>query len=97
MITLHEKIDVPRPLHEVFHYLVDFRNSREWDSTVESAHKLSPGPVATGARFEIVCRQPLGSVTLQYTLTRMEEGETITLHGSSRWFTVKAGSRSLVM
>lgn len=89
MISLHEKIDVNRPLHEAFSYIADFRTTREWDSTAHSARKLTPGPVGAGTRFEVVCRHPLGSVTLQYTLTRMdEEGGIISLHGSNRFFTV---------
>ena len=89
MINLHEKIDVNRPLSEAFRYIADFRNTREWDSTAGSARKLTPGPVDTGTRFEVICRHPLGSVNLQYTLTRMdEEGGVIALHGSNRFFTV---------
>jgi NAD(P)-dependent dehydrogenase (short-subunit alcohol dehydrogenase family) len=89
MISLHEKIDVNRPPAEAFRYIADFRSTREWDSTAHSARKLTPGPVGTGTRFEVICRHPLGSVSLQYTLTRMdEEGGVISLHGSNRFFTV---------
>jgi len=31
MIELHEKIDVPRPVHEAFDYVLDFRSVIEWD------------------------------------------------------------------
>jgi NAD(P)-dependent dehydrogenase (short-subunit alcohol dehydrogenase family) len=88
MITLHEKVDVDRPLAEVFRYIGDFRTTVEWDSTAVEAHKLTPGPVATGTRFKVICRHPLGKVQLLYTLTRLEPGETITLHGVHRFFTV---------
>ena len=88
MIRLHEKVDVDRPLSEVFRYIGDFRTTVEWDSTAVAAHKITPGPVATGTRFKVICRHPLGTVTLLYTLTRLEPGEVITLHGSHRFFTV---------
>jgi len=89
MISLHEKIDVNRPLPETYRYIADFRNTREWDSTVRSARKITPGPIGIGTRFEVICRQPLGSVSLQYTLTGMdEERGVIALHGSNRFFSV---------
>lgn len=88
MVTLHEKIDVTRPIEEVFRYISDFRTTEEWDSTAVTARKLTPGPVAAGTRFEVVCRQPLGTVTLKYTLTRLEQDQSITLRGSNRFFTV---------
>ena len=69
MITLHESIEVNRPIHEAFAYLADFRTTREWDSTVKTATKLGDGPIAAGTRFKVVCRQPLGSITLEYTLS----------------------------
>lgn len=88
MVTLHEKIDVARPVQEVFRYIADFRTTAEWDSTAVAARKLTPGPVAAGTRFEVVCSQPLGTVTLEYTLTRLEQDQSITLQGSNRFFTV---------
>ena len=88
MITLLEKIQVNRPVAEAFAYVADFRTTEQWDSTVISARKLGEGAIAVGTRFEVICRQPLGSVTLQYTLTRLEPDQLIALHGSSRFFDV---------
>ena len=88
MITLLEKIQVNRPVKEAFAYVADFRTTEQWDSTVISARKLGEGAIAVGTRFEVICRQPLGSVTLQYTLTRLEPGQLIALRGSSRFFDV---------
>lgn len=88
MISLHETIDVERPLVEAFDYIADFRTTEQWDSTAESATKLTPGPVGAGTRFEVVCRHPLGTVALLYTLTRYEPGQLLALHGTSRFFDV---------
>ena len=89
MITLHESIEVNRPVHEAFAYVADFRTSREWDSTVKSATKLSDGPIAAGTRFKVVCRQPLGSITLVYTLTRLVAGKSIVLNGKGSLFDIE--------
>ena len=88
MITLHEKIEVNRPIEEVFAYVADFRTSQEWDSTVISASKLSSGPIGSGTRFEVICRQPLGSFTFGYTLTHHEPGRLLKLQGKGRFFDV---------
>ena len=88
MISLHETIEVERPVVEAFDYVADFRTTTQWDSTADSARKLTHGPVSVGTRFEVICRHPLGRVTLQYTLTRYEPGQLLALHGSSRFFDV---------
>ncbi len=88
MITLHEKIEVNRPVEEAFAYLADFRTSEQWDSTVISATKRSSGPIGSGTRFAVICRLPLGSVKLGYTLTHHEPGKLLKLHGSGRLFDV---------
>lgn len=88
MITLHEKLDVERPPHEVFAYLRDFRTTTEWDATATDASKLTPGPITPGTRFEVICKLPVGSVTLTYTLVRMEPDQTLELHGSCGMFSV---------
>lgn len=88
MITLHEKIEVNRPLEEAFAYLADFRTSEQWDSTVISASKRSGGPIGSGTGFEVICRQPLGRLTFAYTLTHHEPGRLLKLHGRGRFFDV---------
>ena len=88
MITLHEKIEVNRPVEEAFAYLADFRTSEQWDSTVISATKLSSGPIGGGTRFEVICRQPLGRLRFAYTLTHCEPGRLLRLHGRGRFFDV---------
>jgi NAD(P)-dependent dehydrogenase (short-subunit alcohol dehydrogenase family) len=88
MIPLHEKIEVNRPLEEAFAYVADFRTSEEWDSTVISASKLSSGPIGSGTRFDVICRQPLGRITLGYTLTHHEPCKLLKLHGKGRFFDV---------
>ncbi len=88
MIVLHEKIDVPRPLREVFDYIRDFRTTAEWDATAIAAQKLSTGPIAVGTRFNVTCEMPVGSVDLLYTVTHLEQDKAIELHGSCRLFEV---------
>ena len=88
MISLHETIDVERPELEAFDYIADFRTTTQWDSTADSARKITSGPLGVGTRFEVVCRHPLGRITLHYTITRYEPGQMLCLHGSSRFFDI---------
>ncbi len=89
MIVLHEKIDTSRPLNEAFAYVSDFRTCAEWDATAFSSEKLTPGPAAVGSRYRVRCALPVGSVTLLYTITRLETDQCIVLQGTCRWFTVE--------
>jgi len=69
MIELNEKIEVPRPVHEAFDYVADFRSTTEWDATASAASKLTAGAVDVGTRFDVTCQLPIGSVTLRYGYT----------------------------
>lgn len=88
MIELHEKIEVPRPPRESFAYVADFSTTEEWDATATEARKTAPGPIDRGTRFEVVCRLPLGSVTLDYTVTRLEPDRLLELQGTCRFFNI---------
>lgn len=89
MIVLKEQITTARPLSEAFAYISDFRTCAEWDATAFSAEKLTEGPVQVGTRFSVRCALPVGSVTLEYTVTELVPDESVTLEGSCRWFTVE--------
>tara|TARA_R110002110_G_scaffold406421_1_gene626265 strand:+ start:65794 stop:67233 length:1440 start_codon:yes stop_codon:yes gene_type:complete len=89
MLTLHEQIDVHRPVHEAFSYIADFRTTTEWDSTAIAAEKLTPGPVAVGTVFLVTCKMPLGSIDIRYTLTGMDKDRKLVLQGSSRFFDIE--------
>jgi len=88
MIELNEKIEVPRPIHEAFDYVADFRSTTEWDATASAASKLTAGAVDVGTRFDVTCQLPIGSVTLRYTVTRLVPNQTIELHGKCALFQV---------
>jgi NAD(P)-dependent dehydrogenase (short-subunit alcohol dehydrogenase family) len=88
MTVLQEIVEVPRAVEDVFAYISDFTTTAEWDSTVLSARKLTPGPIDLGTQFEVVCALPLGSVTLLYTIKRLLPHKLVELSGSSRFFDV---------
>lgn len=88
MTVLLEKIDVARPIEEAFAYVSDFTSTLEWDSTVTSAVKLTPGSIGIGTEFEVVCALPVGSVTIVYKVTDFQADQLIELSGTSKLFDI---------
>jgi dehydrogenase/reductase SDR family protein 12 len=88
MTAVERTFTSPRPAHELFAYLADFSNSREWDPVVREARQTTQGPIGEGTGFEVRCGLPLGSVTLDYRIVEYVPGERLCLHGHSRWFEV---------
>ena len=88
MTVLVEKIDVARPVEEAFAYVSDFTTTLEWDATVTQAVKLTPGSIAIGTEFEVVCALPVGSVTIVYEVTDLKANKLIELSGSCKFFDI---------
>ncbi|MCX2981081.1 SDR family NAD(P)-dependent oxidoreductase [Halieaceae bacterium IMCC14734] len=89
MTTLNETITLSRPVQEVFAYVADFSTCPEWDATAISAKRLDHAPLGLGSRWEVVCELPVGSITLEYSVTRFEPDSCIVLLGKSRFFDVE--------
>ena len=89
MTVLQETVKVNRTVEEAFAYVSDFTTTAEWDSTVLTARKLTPGAIEVGTKFEVVCALPVGSVTLVYTVEALQPNEFIELTGRSKFFDVK--------
>lgn len=52
MLSFENTIDIRRPVAEVFAFVADFENVPRWNYYVISVQRLSPGPVATGTRYQ---------------------------------------------
>ncbi len=48
---LENSVEVARPRAEVFDYLSDIRNEREWNPTMRSVELLTPGPLRVGSVY----------------------------------------------
>ncbi len=89
MTVLHETADVSRPVDEAFAYVSDFTTTTEWDATALRATKLTPGVIAVGTEFEVVCALPIGSINLHYRIEELETNKLIVLRGRSRFFDIQ--------
>ena len=83
-IILDETIEVSRPLHEVFAYVVEFSHVEEWDSAVAAGHKLNAGAPAVGSKFKIDMK---GGLSLHYRITELELNKRLLMTVKSRLFT----------
>jgi dehydrogenase/reductase SDR family protein 12 len=89
MTVLHETADVARPVDEIFAYVSDFTSTIEWDATALRAIKLTPGEIAVGTEFEVICALPVGSITLIYRVEDLQANKRIVLRGRSRFFNIQ--------
>ncbi|MEH6611237.1 MAG: SDR family NAD(P)-dependent oxidoreductase [Halioglobus sp.] len=89
MTVLQATAEVTRPINEAFDYVSDFTTTVEWDSTAKKATKMSPGPIAVGTRFEVVCALPVGSVTIIYRVEELQDNALVVLSGKSRFFDIE--------
>ncbi len=80
-LVLDESIEVRRPLHEVFSYVSEFSRIEEWDPSVATAVKLTPGAPRVGTRFRVDLRAGLA---LDYEIIAIEEDAGLLMTVDSR-------------
>ena len=51
MVRFELSVDIDRPLHEVWEYLTDPERVPEWQSSAQSSHQVSDGPMRVGTRL----------------------------------------------
>ena len=51
MTIIINRVEIARPMAEVFDYLADQSNELHWNPSVESMAKLTDGPVRVGTRY----------------------------------------------
>jgi len=84
--TLHEVIEVNRPIEDVYRYLLDFSTIEQWDPGVYRSRKLDSGAPAVGTRFELMLNLPGGRQPMTYTLREAEFPHRIALDGKGANF-----------
>jgi len=62
---------------EVFDYLADFANAKEWDPGVMEGERLTSGPLGPGSRFRLVARFLGRRVPLEYEITDFDRGRRV--------------------
>ena len=76
-------IESPRAQAEVFAYLSDFSNSRDWDPGVAEAERLDDGEILAGSQVRLVADFMGRKVPLTYVVTAIDPPNAITLRGEN--------------
>jgi carbon monoxide dehydrogenase subunit G len=82
MTTLHERVETTLPIEDVFAYVADFANSRDWDPGVATAERLDTGPIGLGSRFRLGVRLGSRVAPMVYTISAFEPPSRVVLTGS---------------
>lgn len=78
-----------RSVEDTFDYMADFTNAEAWDPGVISARRLDAGRVGVGSRFALEFRFGTTTVPLEYAVTDIQDGRSITLRAERPSFTVE--------
>lgn len=69
--------------HEVFEYLADFSNAKEWDPSVKSAERLDTGEIKVGSTFRLAVEFMGRTSELVYAITELEPPRLVTFSGEN--------------
>jgi len=83
MVRFELSVDIDRPLHEVWEYLTDPERVPEWQSSAQSSHQVSDGPMRVGTRLRDERRFMGRRATSDVEVSEYEPERLFTLHGLS--------------
>ena len=83
MVHFELSIEIDRPVHEVWEYLIEPENVPEWQSSAVSSHQVSEGPIGLGARLRDERRFMGKRATSDVEVSEFEPESLFTLHGLS--------------
>jgi carbon monoxide dehydrogenase subunit G len=83
MIRFELSVDIDRPVHEVWEYLTDPERVPEWQSSAESSHQITDGPMGVGTHLRDERRFMGRRATSEVEVTEYEPERLFTLHGLS--------------
>lgn len=73
MIHAEDRVTVRGSARDTFLYLADFTHLPEWDPGIARVTRLDAGPLARGARFDVVARFGGREVPMTYELVQYDE------------------------
>jgi len=82
-LTLDERIEVDRPLTEVFAYVSEFSRIEEWDPAVARGVKLTRGKPGVGSEYRIEMK---AGFDLHYTVEEVEPDSRMRMRVTGRLF-----------
>jgi len=83
MVHFELSIEIDRPVHDVWEYLIEPENVPEWQSSAVSSHQVSEKPIGLGARLRDERRFMGRRATSDVEVSEFEPERLFTLHGLS--------------
>ena len=102
MAVLKEILEVARPLDEVFAFVGDFANTKDWDPGVADSRKVTDGPIGVGTRYAVDVVFNGRKLPMTYEVTAWDppnrvvlkgEGSTVTAVDDIRFEAIPTGTR----
>jgi len=87
MPLLREELEVARPLEEVFAFIGDFVNTKDWDPGVEDARNETGGPIGVGTRYAVDVVFNGRKLPMTYEVTEWDPPNRVVLKGEGSMVT----------
>ena len=83
MLRFEVSVQIARPVHEVWEYLIDPEHVPEWQSSAVASHQVSDGAIGVGTKLEDERRFLGRRARSEVEVTEFEPERLFTLHGLS--------------
>ena len=83
MVRFELSVDIAKPLHEVWEYLIDPDNVPEWQASALSSHQITDGAMRVGTHLQDERRFLGRRARSEVEVTEFEPERLFTLHGIS--------------
>src|SRR5262249_60823154 len=83
MITLETSLDIQRPVEIVFAYVIDMRNTPQWEAAVKEVRVMPDGPPAVGTKVKTVGSFLGVKLEAAFEVTALEPNSLFTYTGGS--------------
>ena len=83
VVRFELSVEIAKPVHEVWEYLIEPENVPEWQASAVSSHQLSDGPIGVGTHLQDERRFLGRRARSEVEVTEFEPERLFTLHGIS--------------
>ena len=90
MIDLETKVDISRPVADVFAFVADQTNAPTWQDGLHEVRRLTEGPLGIGTEHEFVRRFAGREVATRNRSVSYEEGRFVEFEIPKGWLTGRA-------
>ncbi len=90
MIDVETRVEISRPVAEVFDFVADQTNAPRWQSGLSEVRRLTEGPLRVGTEHEFIRRFVGREVATRNRFIAFEEGRYVAFEIPAGWLTGQA-------